>query len=65
MSPALISILLQYGIQYGIPAVMEIIALIKKPDATVADIEALFAKIQTYEQYNIPNVTAPAPVKAP
>ena len=59
MSPVLIQLLIQYGIQYGIPAAEEIIAVLKKPDATVADVEALFAKIKTYEQYNIPAVVPP------
>jgi len=56
---ALLPVLLQYGITYGLPAVMDIIAALKKPDATIADVEALFAKIKTYEQYNIPNIETP------
>jgi len=61
MNPALIGVILQFAVQYGIPAAQEAIALLKKPDATLADVEALFAKVKTYEQYNIPNLQTPAP----
>lgn len=50
------ALLIQAALQYGIPAAEEIIAVMKNPAATVADVEALFAKIKTYEQYNIPNL---------
>lgn len=61
MNP-IVTLLIQAAIQYGIPAAEEIIAVLKKPDATIADVEALFAKVKTYDQYNIPNLpTAPTP----
>lgn len=65
MSEALILTLLQYGLKYGIPAVEQIIATIKKPDYTLADVEAMFGAIKTYEQYDIPNLTPPPPPASP
>lgn len=60
MTPALIATLVQYAVQYGIPAVMDVIAIIKRPDATIADVEAMFSKVKTYDQYNIPNISKPS-----
>jgi hypothetical protein len=57
MNPTLVALLVQYGLQYGIPAAMEIIAVLRNSNATISDVEALFAKIKTYEQYNIPDIT--------
>jgi len=54
MSEALI--ILSFAAKYGIPAAEEIIAVLKKPDATIADVEAAFAKVKTYDSYNIPNL---------
>lgn len=54
MNPTIL-LIIQYAITYGIPAAQDLIAILKKPDATIADVEALFAKVKTYEQYNIPN----------
>lgn len=59
MTPAVIALILQYGIQYGPGIAQEVIALFKKQDATIADVEALFAKIKPYDQYNIPNLPTP------
>ncbi len=60
MSPAIVQLLIQAGIQYGPAFVTEAIAIIKNQNATVADVEALFAKVKPYEAYNIPNIpTAP------
>lgn len=53
---ALIPILLQYALQYGVPAVLDVIAVLKKSDATIADVEAMFAKVKNYDQYGIPEV---------
>lgn len=47
MGPAVIPIILQYALQYGVPAVMEIIKLFQKDAITVADWEAAFAVAQT------------------
>lgn len=57
MNPTLVALIIQYGLQYGIPAAMEIIAVLRNTNATLSDVEALFAKIKTYEQYNIPDIT--------
>lgn len=57
MNPALVALIIQYGLQYGTPAAMEIIAVLKNSNATISDVEALFTKIKTYEQYNIPDIT--------
>jgi hypothetical protein len=56
MNPVVL-LVIQYAVQYGIPAAQEIIAVLKKPDATLADVEVLFAKIQPYEALGIPNVS--------
>lgn len=59
MTPATIAIIAQFAIQYGIPAAQDLIALFKNQNATIADVEAMFAKVLTYEQYNIPVLTPP------
>lgn len=59
MTSATIALIAQFAIQYGIPAAQELIALLKKPDADIADVEALFLKIKTYDSYNIPNLPVP------
>ena len=56
MSPTLIALIIQYGLQYGVPAVTEIISTLRKPNATIDDVEALFAKLKTYAEYQIPNL---------
>lgn len=58
---AIAPLLIQFALQYGIPAAEDIIAALKKPDATIADVEALFAKIKSYDQYNIPNLPTTVP----
>lgn len=64
MSPALIQLLIQAGIQYGPGFVTDVIAVLKKPDPTLADVEALFANVKPYAAYGIPDVV-PAPPAAP
>lgn len=59
MTPATIAIIAQFAIQYGIPAAQELIALFKKPDATIADVETMFAKVKPYEAFNIPVLIPP------
>lgn len=63
MSPALAQLLIQAGLQYGPEFVQSIIALLKKPDPTIADIEALFADVKPYSFFNIPDVAPVAPPK--
>lgn len=65
MTPATIVLIAQFAVQYGIPAAQELIALLKKPDATIADVEALFAKVKSYDSYNIPNLPVPPTPVAP
>ncbi len=59
MSEALILTLLQYGLKYGIPAVEQIITTLKKPDSTLADVEAMFGAIKKYDEYEIPALIPP------
>lgn len=56
MTPALIATLVQYAVQFGIPAVMDVIAILKNNNATIADVEIMFSKVKTYESYGIPTV---------
>lgn len=60
MSPAIIGLLVQFGLQYGPEAVNGIIAVLKNPAATIADVEAAFANLKPYSAYNIPDTTPPA-----
>lgn len=53
---ALIPLLIEAGIKYGPEFVLNIIAIIKKPDATVDDVEALFKNVKPYAAYNIPDI---------
>jgi hypothetical protein len=59
---ALLPILLQYGLKYGPQAVVDIIAFLKKKDPTVEDLEALFVRLKTYDDYiNQAKTAAPGP----
>ena len=60
MSPAAIEALIILAAKYGPEFVMTVIALFKKPNPTVADVEALFANVKPYAAYGIPDV-APKP----
>lgn len=64
MSPAIIQLLIQAGLQYGPAFVTSVIAVFKNPNATVADVEALFAGVKPYASYGIPDI-APVPPIAP
>ena len=63
MPPTLIALLVQAGLQYGPQFVTDIIAILKNPNATVADVKAAFSNLKPYEAYNIPNV-GPLPINA-
>lgn len=65
MTPALASLLIQAGLTYGPQFVTSIIAILKKPDPTIADIETLFANVQPYSAFNIPDIAPTAPIAAP
>ena len=62
MSTAAIEALIILAAKYGPPLVLDIIALFRKENPTVTDVEALFASIKKYEDYGInpPTVTPPA-----
>lgn len=62
MSPALAQLLIQAGLTYGPEFVQSIIAILKKPDPTLADIENLFADVKPYSFFNIPDVAPTAPI---
>lgn len=44
------ALIIQFALQYGPALARELIALFQKPTATLADIDALLVKVQTYEQ---------------
>lgn len=56
MSAALIQALIIAGIQYGPQFVTDIKNLLNKQDATIADVEALFANVKLYSEFGIPDV---------
>lgn len=47
MNPELIVTIIQYAIKFGVPAVLDLIAVIKKPSLTLAELEAAFQKART------------------
>ncbi len=53
MSPALLQLLIEAGIKYGPTFVTDIIALFKKQDVTIDEIEQLFANVKPLASYNI------------
>lgn len=53
MSAAAIEALIILAAKYGPVLVTDIIALFKKENPTVADVDALFGKIKSYESYGI------------
>lgn len=64
MSPALIQLLITAGLQYGPGFVQDVINVFKNKDATIADVETLFAGVKPYSAYNIPAVI-PAVIPVP
>lgn len=56
LTPALIALIVEAGLKYGPPLALDLVALFKKKDATLDDIETLFRSIPTYESYGIPDV---------
>lgn len=54
MSPALIESLVILAAKYGPDFVASIMALFKKTEITMAEVETLFASVKPYEDYNIP-----------
>lgn len=59
MTPALLALLIQYGLQYGAPALIEIIKLFKIEQPTLADIEAAFRNSQKRFEEGFEGVLAP------
>lgn len=47
--------------KYGPELVIKLIAMLKKKEITVEEVEALFMEVKPYEAYNIPD-TAPSVV---
>jgi len=69
MTPSLIMLLVQFGLQYGPEAVTNIITLLNNKTATLADVESAFAGLKPYSAYGINppaivSVATPAPVIA-
>lgn len=56
MSPATIALLVQFSLQYGIPAAIKVAELFQKKDATVDDVIVAFKLAKKpYDQYeNLP-----------
>lgn len=65
MSAALLQALIVAGIQYGPQIVTDIKNLLSKKDATIADVEAVFANLKPYSAFNIPDIAPTNPVVAP
>ncbi len=66
MNAALLATIVQASITYGIPFAQNLIALFKKQEISISDVETLFANVKRYEDYNIPDVVpAPNPPPAP
>lgn len=61
MSAALIQALIIAGIQYGPQMVTDIKNLLNKQDASIADVEALFANVKPYAQFGIPDIAPKLP----
>ena len=62
ISAQLVSQLIGYAIQYGLPAVLDLIAVIKKPAVTLEELQAAFAKARTpFDQGLNPGVLKPTP----
>ena len=54
MTP-LIAFLIQEALQYGPEFIAKLVAIIQKPDATIAEVEALFQTVKPYSSYGIPD----------
>ena len=62
MTPAQIFIVLQLVTQYGPDIVSAVKSILNKKDATIDDVEAIFAGLKPYESFGIPGVV---PTKVP
>jgi hypothetical protein len=56
MDPATLSLILSLAVKYGPEFVLEVIALFKKKELTIDDVEALFKNVKPYSAYGIPDV---------
>jgi hypothetical protein len=61
MDTATLSLILTLAVRYGPEFVLEVIALFKKKDLTVDDVEALFQNVKPYSAYGIPDVVPAKP----
>ena len=59
MSPQLIIVVLQLVAQYGPEILTSIKSLMSKSDATIEDVEAIFAGLKPYEAFGIPATVPP------
>lgn len=64
MNP-LIALLIQAGLQYGPQFVTQLIAILKNPNATVADVENAFKDLKPYSAYGIPDIVPTGTTTAP
>lgn len=62
MTPEMMILVAQILLKYGPVVAEELAVLFHAPDPTLADWQALFAKVKTYEDY-VPNVVPPLAAK--
>lgn len=62
LSPELLNALVLAGFQYGPQIVTDIKNLFNKKDATIDDVEAVFANLKPYSAFGIPDVAPTSPV---
>lgn len=64
MEAATLNLLISFAVQYGIPAALKIIDLMKKKDATIEDVQAAFqAAHKSYSDYeNLPEGSTVPPL---
>ena len=56
MTPAQIFVVLGLVQQYGPSVITAVKILLKKENATIEDVEAIFADLKPYEAFNIPEI---------
>ena len=61
MTASTVTSLIDLAVKYGPTAVQAFINLFKKGDPTIADVEAAFNGLKTYDSFGIPGVAPTAP----
>ncbi len=56
MISPVVALIITEAVKYGPDFVISVINALKKTDATIADVEALFANVKPYDSYGIPSV---------